>query len=147
MTMSTARLIFDDKKRVGQWVADQVEYLAEWGGYYAMGVELNGEIVSGTVIQSWTDTNVVSYFAVARPTKLLPALFDHTVFYTFAQLGVRRMTAFVSADNEKSMRLTSHIGFVTEGVMREAQDNGADLCVRVLWPENYTRSRRHGQKE
>lgn len=142
--MSTSRLIFDDKERVGSWVADQVEYLAPWGGYYAMGLELNGEIVSGTVIQSWTETNVVSYFAVARPTKLLRALFDHTVFYTFAQLGMKRMTAFVASDNEKSLRLTSRIGFVDEGVLRGAQDNGADLHVRVLWPENYMRSRQNG---
>ena len=137
-------LIFDDKERVGAWVAEQVVQRSEWGSYYAMGAELNGEIVSGVVVQSWTDHNAVAHLAVSKPTKLLSELFDHTVVYVFGQLGLKRLTVFVDADNTKSLKLTSHLGFVDEAVMKAAGDGGVDIHMRVLWPENYRRGKKHG---
>lgn len=142
--MSSSRLIFDDKERVGSWVAERVQFLAPLGGYYAMGAELKGELVSGVIIQSWTSHNGIGHLAVSKPTKLLSELFDHTVVYVFSQLGLKRLTVFVDADNEKSLKLTSHLGFVDEAVLKEAGDGGVDIHVRVLWPENYRRGRRHG---
>lgn len=142
--MSASRLIFDDKERVGSWVAERVGFFSPWGGYYAMGAELNGELVSGVVVQSWTSTNAVAHLAVSKPTKTMSELFDHTIAYVFGQLGLRRLTAFVDADNEKSLKLTDHLGFVDEAVMKAAGDGGVDIHVRVLWPENYRRGRKNG---
>ena len=142
--MSASRLIFDDKERVGSWVAERVRFLAPLGGYYAMGAELNGELVSGVIVQSWTDSNAIAHLAVSKPTKLLAELFDHTVVYVFGQLGLKRLTVFVDSDNTKSLKLTSHLGFVDEAVLEAAGDGGVDIHVRVLWPENYRRGRKHG---
>jgi len=142
--MSASRLIFDDKERVGSWVAERVGFFSPFGGYYAMGAELNGELTSGVVIQSWTNTTAIAHLAVSKPTKLMAELFDHTVVYVFGQLGLSRLTVYVEADNEKSLKLTSHLGFVDEAVMEGAGDNGVDLHVRVLWPQNYCRGKKHG---
>ena len=142
--MSTSRLVFDEKVRVGAWVADRVKFFSPWGGYYAMGAELKGELTSGVVIQSWTNTNAVAHLAVSKPTKLLAELFDHTVVYVFGQLGLRRLTVYVDADNKKSLKLTSHLGFVDEAILKEAGEDGVDIHVRVLWPQNYCRGKRHG---
>jgi L-amino acid N-acyltransferase YncA len=142
--MSTSRLVFDDKERVGAWVAERVGFLSPFGGFYAMGAELNGELTSGVVIQSWTNSTVVAHFAVSKPTKLMPTLFDHVIEYVFGQLGMKRMTAYVDADNEKSLKLTSHIGFVDEAILEKAGDDGVDIHLRVLWPENYCRGNKHG---
>jgi len=142
--MPTSRLVFDDKERVGSWVAERVEFFSPWGGYYAMGAELKGELVCGVVVQSWTGTNAIAHLAVSKPTKLLPELFDHTVVYVFKQMGLKRLTVFVDADNEKSLKLTSHLGFVDEAILEAAGDGGVDIHVRVLWPENYRRGKKHG---
>ena len=142
--MSTSRLIFDDKERVGAWVADRVGFFSPFGGFYAMGAELDGELTSGVVVQSWTNTTAIAHLAVSKPTKLMAELFDHTIAYVFGQLGLRRLTAYVDADNEKSLKLTSHIGFVDEAILQGAGDNGVDIHVRVLWPQNYCRGIRHG---
>jgi hypothetical protein len=142
--MSSSRLIFDDKERVGSWVADRVGFFSPFGGYYAMGAELNGELTCGVVIQSWTNTTAIAHLAVSKPTKLMAELFDHTVAYVFGQMKLRRLTVYVDADNHKSLKLTSHLGFVDEAILEKAGDDGVDIHVRVLWPENYCRGKKHG---
>jgi RimJ/RimL family protein N-acetyltransferase len=142
--MSASRLIFDDKQRVGTWVAERVGQLASWGDFYAMGAELNGELVSGIVYNNVGASNATCHIAVSKPTKNLSELLDHAFLYAFNQLGLRRLTVFVEATNHKSLNLTSHIGFVDEGVMRRAGDEGQDVIMKVLWPSNYRKGRKHG---
>ena len=131
--MSISRLIFDDKERVGTWVAERVKQLASWGDFYAMGAELNGELVSGVVYNNVGASNATCHIAVSKPTKTLSELLDHAFVYAFKQLGLKRLTVFVESTNEKSLKITSHIGFVEEGVI-----------IKVLWPGNYRRGRKHG---
>jgi len=142
--MSVSRLIFDDKERVGTWVAERVKQLASWGDFYAMGAELNGELVSGVVYNNVGASNATCHIAVSKPTKTLSELLDHAFVYAFKQLGLKRLTVFVESTNEKSLKITSHIGFVEEGVMHQAGDNGQDVIIKVLWPGNYRRGRKHG---
>jgi RimJ/RimL family protein N-acetyltransferase len=142
--MSISRLIFDDKERVGTWVAERVKQLASWGDFYAMGAELNGELVSGVVYNNVGASNATCHIAVSKPTKTLSELLDHAFVYAFKQLGLKRLTVFVESTNEKSLKITSHIGFVEEGVMHQAGDNGQDVIIKVLWPGNYRRGRKHG---
>lgn len=143
--MSTARLIFDDKERVGAWVADQVGQLAPWGGYYAMGVEKDGELVAGVVFNNMTDSSATAHIAASRMTKLFPELLDHAFAYAFHTCKLLRLTGLVNADNEKALRLDKHIGFVEEAVMKQAGNGGVDIVVLVLWPWNYRKGKRHGR--
>jgi len=132
-----AKFIFDDKERVGAWVAERVGQLAAWGGFYAMGIELSGEIVSGIVISGMTDSNAFCHIAVTKPTKKLPELIWHAQAYAFGQLGLRRLTAFIEDHNVASLRMNSKIGFEDESVMPFAGTGGCDVIVRVLWPQNF----------
>ena len=75
--MSTSRLIFDDKCRVGEWVAEQMPDGASWHNYYAMGAETKGNIVSGIVFESMNGHNANVHIAVSKPTKLFLELLDH----------------------------------------------------------------------
>ncbi len=49
--MSEPRLVFDEKYRVGEWVAEHMPDGASWHDYYAMGAEANGDLVSGIVFE------------------------------------------------------------------------------------------------
>lgn len=142
--MTASRLIFDDKERVAAWVAERVGHISSWGDYYAMGAELNGELVSGIVLNGMTDSNATCHIAVSKPTRALSELLDHAFVYAFGQLKLRRLTAFIEEANDKSLKLNRHIGFVDEGVMRSAGTGGQDIRIRVLWPQNYRRGKSHG---
>lgn len=142
--MSAPFLVFDDKERVGAWVADQVEQTSSWGDFYAMGAEANGEIVSGVVFNNFNESNSTCHIAVSKPNRLFLELLDHAYSYAFGQCGLKRLTGLVAADNHKALKLDKHIGFVEEGVMAKAGRQGQDIITLVLWPENYYKGQIHG---
>ena len=140
--MSEPRLVFDEKIRVGEWVADQMPDGASWIDYYAMGAETNGEIVSGIVFENMNGHNANVHIAVSKPTKLFLELLDHAFVYAFQTCRLRRLTGLVEADHTKALHLDLHIGFRVEAVMKGAGSSGQDLLILVLWPENYNRGKR-----
>lgn len=142
--MTQSRLVFDDKVRVAEWVAERVGQMSPWGGYYAMGAEERGELVAGVVFNNFTDSNATSHIAISKPTKRVLELLDHAFIYAFHTCGLRRLTAPVEESNVKSLKVCKHIGFVPEAVMAEAGTNGQDIHLLVLWPEKYMQGKKHG---
>jgi RimJ/RimL family protein N-acetyltransferase len=138
-----SRLVFDDKKRVGAWVAEQVVQRSEWGSHYAMGAEVDGELLSGIVFNNFNECNATVHIAVSKPNKLFLELLDHAFLYAFETCGLRRLTGLVEADNSKALKLDKHIGFLEESTMKEAGSEGQDVIVLVLWPQNYCRGKKH----
>jgi len=134
------RLIFDQKERVGTWVREQTGLGGRWCDYYALGLELNGNLVSGLVFNNYNGSSISAHIAVTHTTKLLPKLLDHgLVHYAFGQCGVKRITGQIDSGNERSLRLAYHVGFEFEARLRCAGHNGQDLVLLVLWPNNYYR--------
>lgn len=144
--MAASRLIFDEKDRVSDWVAEQMPNGAIWHDYYAMGAERDGELTSGIVFESFNGHNANVHIAVSKPTKMFLDLLDHAFVYAFQTMGVRRLTGLVEADNVKALQLDVHIGFKVEAVMQEAGSSGQDILILVLWPENYHRGNRSWAK-
>ena len=144
--MSVSSLVFDDKERSGGWVADRVGQMTSWGDYYAMGADYKGELVAGVVLNNFTPCSATVHLAVSKPTKLLSELLDHAFIYAFETCKLRRLTGLVEANNGKSLKIIKHLGFVEEGVMREAGTDGQDIIVLVLWPESYRKGKLNGQK-
>jgi|TARA_R110000823_G_scaffold283371_3_gene401568 L-amino acid N-acyltransferase YncA len=142
--MTTSLLVFDDKDRIGDWVAERVGQLSPWGSFYAMGAELKGEIVSGLVLNNFTDSSATVHLAVSIPTKTLSELLNHAFCYAFEDCKLRRLTGLVEENNAKSLKIIRHIGFVDEGVMQQAGTGGQDIIVLVLWPENYRKGKLNG---
>jgi L-amino acid N-acyltransferase YncA len=140
--MVASRLVFDDKERVGAWVAEQVEQTASWGDFYAMGVERDGELVCGVVFNNFNDSNATCHIAVTQMTKAFSELLNHAAAYAFVQCKLRRLTGLVESGNEKALRLDKHIGFVEEAVMKQAGAKGQDVIVLVLWPENFRKGKK-----
>jgi len=143
--MTGSRLIFDDKARVGAWVAEQVGQKTMWNGFYAMGVETNGELTAGLVFENFNGVNAMVHTAVTKPTKALAALLDHGYKYAFEHCGLKRLTGLVEESNPKAIRLDKHLGFVEEARLKQAGSDGSDVVVLVLWPENAWRGKRHGR--
>ena len=144
--MTQSKFIFDDKERVGAWVAERVGHPTNWGAFYAMGAEVNGELVAGFVVNNFTDANAIVHLAISRPTKLLHELFDHAFVYAFQTCRLLRLTALVDVENEKSLRIVERVGFRPEAVMAQAGSAGQDRVVLVLWPQNYRKGRVRWEK-
>ena len=145
--MAESRLVFDDKQRVADWVSDQMPNGATWHDYYAMGAEVNGDLVSGIVFEEYNGHNANVHIAVSKPTKLFLDLLDHAFVYAFQTMGVQRLTGLVEADNHKALRLDLKIGFQVEATMTSAGSSGQDVIILVLWPENYRGTRLWGKTE
>lgn len=135
--MTTSRLVFDDKDRVGEWVQQQTGHKVPWGSFYAMGAEVNGQIVCGVVFNNFTESNATAHIAASKPSKLFLKLLDHAANYAFRFCKLRRLTGFVAETNSKALKIDKRIGFVEEGVMAQAGADGQDVIILVLWPENY----------
>jgi RimJ/RimL family protein N-acetyltransferase len=72
----------------------------------------------GVVYTDASPSNVIMSAVIEAPItkRFLYVCF----FYPFVQLGVRHVTALVETRNAKSRKLCERLGFVVEGLMREA---------------------------
>lgn len=135
--MSKSLLVFDEKQRVAEWVAEQMPGGAKFHDYYAMGAEVNGRLTCGIVFENLNGHNANVHIAVSTPSKLFLKLLDHAYIYAFVHCGLQRVTGLVEADNLKAYKLDMKIGFEVEAVMKSAGSSGQDVFLLVLWPENY----------
>lgn len=129
-------MVFNDKARVGDWVARQVEQTSSWGGFYAMGVEQDGELVAGVVINNYNGSNATCHIAITRRTREILTLFRAVCDYAFRQCGLKRLTGMVPASKPDVIAFDKHLGFVEEFSMPCAAADGGALVVLALWPAN-----------
>lgn len=130
-----AELVFDQKHRIGDWVAQQVGQTGDWGSFYAMGVVRGDEVIAGVVINNMNGANATCHVAIAYPTKMIIPLFEHVCQYAFLQCGLKRLTGMVPSNEPKILAFDKHLGFVEEFVMKDGAP-GADMHILVLWPDN-----------
>lgn len=129
-----AQLVFDQKERVGAWVAEKVGQAAEWGSFYAMGVEADGEIIAGVVFNNFNGANATCHIALDRFTKSIIPLFEAVCDYAFNCCGLKRLTGMVPSNEPHILAFDKHLGFEEEFVMKDGAP-GADMHVLVLWPD------------
>lgn len=126
----TKRIVFNEDKRVCEWVAARVD--EEDFGEYARGIglEKDGELVAGVVYNNYNKTNVYMHVAVEYGGKYLTRSFVTCCFaYPFVQLGVNRVTGLVRVDNLPAQKFDEHLGFKREGLVRRACEDGTDMIL------------------
>jgi len=107
------QIITDQRERVGAWVARQIHGGSKWDGTFsAMGLEQDGELVAGVVIDEWVPGNRCSLHCAGIGRNWLNKQFLFCVFdYIFNQLGCKVIINTVVEGNADSLRFTKHIGF------------------------------------
>jgi RimJ/RimL family protein N-acetyltransferase len=129
-----AQLVFDQSARVGEWVAERVDQRGSWGDFYALGIEADGQIMGGVVINNYNGANATCHIAVDRYTRLLPELVFHSCNYAFNHCGLKRLTGMVPTNEPQIIAFDKHLGFEEEFVMKDGAP-GADMMVLVMRPE------------
>jgi len=135
MDTQHGKLIYTEKERFSVWVAKQVGHEGSWGDYYALGVEHNGEIIAGVVINNYNHTNATAHIAITKPNRMIIPLFRAVSDYAFNVCSLKRLTGMVPTNEPETIEFNKHLGFVEEFVMKDAAPD-ADMMILVLWPTN-----------
>jgi hypothetical protein len=128
-------LVFDQKDRVGEWVARKVDQTASWGSFYAMGIERDGEIVAGIVFNNMNGVNATCHIAIEKAGKAFLELLCHAANYAFNHCKLKRLTGMVPASKPDVLAFDLHLGWQEEFVMQDAAFDGGPLHVLVMRPE------------
>ena len=107
------QIITDQRERVGAWVARQIHGGDRWNGTFsAIGLEADGELVAGVVVDQWVPGYRCSLHCAGIGKHWLTRSFLHAVFdYVFNQLKCNVVINTVAGGNADSLRFTEHIGF------------------------------------
>lgn len=129
-----AELVYDQTERIGAWVAQQVGQGADWGSFYSLGVVDDDEVIAGVVFNNFNGANATCHIAIARYTRLTPAMIRAACDYAFNYAKLKRLTGMVPSNEPQILAFDKHLGFEEEFVMKDGAP-GADMHVLVMWPD------------
>ena len=127
------RLVTNERERVGKWVAEQVDRPAPWIKEAALGLERDGELVAGIVIDGVCPKARGSmHCAIANKygmnREFIFACFD----YAFRVLDLKVLLNPVAESNAASLRFTQHMGFKEIARIPQAWDGEEALILFQL---------------
>lgn len=129
-----ARFI-SDPARVYAFCSEYIP-LQMTAGMKGLGLERDGELIVGVVYEGYSGPNVWMHVA-AKPGVIWakPEALDYFFYYPFVEMGCSRVSGYVEASNEKSLKFQKHLGFKQEAVLKGAATDGGDVIVNVMWRE------------
>lgn len=115
---------------VVEWVAKKTSDFGNYGCAVGVGLEKDGELISGVAYNEYNGPNINAHIALTVPLTrhFLWAIFD----YPFNKAKVNRITCLVGEGNVKSRNLCQRLGFIEETRLEKAHPEG-DLIVYRMW--------------
>ena len=136
----TDGVLYGADEVVAKWVAERMgRKEAIFQPYVALGIVNADEndLVAGVVFHSYQPDGDITISAAAdRPTMRRKAL-ARVFGYAFNELNLKRVSAEVPLDNERSRKLVEGLGFVKEGAKRKATPNGRPVLVFGLLKKDF----------
>lgn len=124
------KLITNDRARVGAWVAERVGRPTPWTTDGAIGLEKDGELIAGIVIDNYLEGVRASMHCAGEGKHWLNREFLYAAFdYAFGFLKLKALVNYVSADNAASLRFTKHIGFTEIGRVPQGWEGESDMVL------------------
>lgn len=106
-------------------------------GMQGIGIKRDGVLVGGVMYTDYNKSNIWMHVAGTDGMQWASKAFVRAAFrYPFQQLGVKRVTGWVEASNEKARRLDEHLGFKQEAVLKNAAQDGGDVIIYVMFRED-----------
>jgi RimJ/RimL family protein N-acetyltransferase len=97
----------------------------------------DSEIIAACLYVENNGTNCFVHLAGKAGKRWLTRNFLYWCFhYPFVQVGLKRMTGWIEATNEDSIRFAEHIGMTREATLKGAGQNGVDVHLYVITREN-----------
>ena len=126
------QIIVNQDERVGAWVAERTGRTCPWGAFSAFGVEEDGNLIGGVIVDNYTRNARATIHAAGEGKRWVSREFLFAVFdYVFRQLGCRVLLNVVSVGNTASMQGIVKLGFTeVHRVPNGAGD--CDLAIFVM---------------
>lgn len=129
------RIIDNDPQRVGEFVSRVMGHYG-YSGYYAIGIEEDGEVIAGVVYDGYNGASISMHIAaVDGKSWMTPKALWYAFAYPFSQLGLRRINGFIAESNKTARAFAENIGFTLETRMKDAHPEGDMLVYRLLKEE------------
>lgn len=124
-------IVLEQLPSIRRWAEKQLD--CRFGKCYTIANQFGGRIKSVAVYSNFRGCGAeISLYSEGGITRdFIRVCFG----YAFDFCKWNRLTALVKPDNKKSIRLIERMGFVKEGVIRCATDNGEDLVIYGLLRE------------
>lgn len=130
-------LVANNRARVSAWVSETIGCLPWPDGTAALGLEEDGELVAGVVLDGYMEKGCGSLHCAGVGKQWLSRRFLLAVFdWCFNQLELKVLINKVSGANAASLRFTEHIGFSQLARFPKAWDGENDLVLFELRREN-----------
>jgi len=128
--MST--LIYGQEDRLLPWAQERIGVRFR-SDAYTIGLERDGNIVAVVVYDAFSEADCCIHIASDGTKRwmnkdLLVAAFS----YPFIQLGLRRVTGMVPANNAEALAFDENLGFVREGCHPHALPDGDLISLGML---------------
>ncbi len=126
-------IVCGQKERVGAWVANVIGNTTPWHAYEAIGIERDGALVAGVVIDSYIRHARCSVHCAGIGRHWLNRKFIHVVAdYVFRQLGCNAVVNMVDSTNADSIRFSRHLGCTEVHRIKGGGQHGSDGIVFEL---------------
>lgn len=115
------KIIYDEPDRVGLFVAKGFPFIGKeglrnWEIWKAIGVEAeSGSLIAGLVLTHYKVHDAELSVFANSPAFLTRRILRELCRYAFDDLGLLRVTARISENNSRSLRLAKGLGFKAEG--------------------------------
>jgi RimJ/RimL family protein N-acetyltransferase len=128
--------VLDEHARVAAWVAEQAGCSVHaWAGYACIGLEIDGRLTAGVVLESFTGRGANIHVAGMGKYWLNRDLLYSIFHYCFNVLHLKRLTGLVPASNHAALAFDQHIGFRVEATLPDGAADG-DLVILCMRPED-----------
>ena len=104
-------------------------------GIMAIDLDTN-ETVGACIMDNWTQNSVQCHFMLTNPLVLRHKFIECCFDFLFINKGIARIYGLVPADNEKAVKLNTHMGFTIKARLEEAFEVGVDYLLMELKREN-----------
>jgi RimJ/RimL family protein N-acetyltransferase len=127
-------IVWDRPEEVGRWVCDRIGGAFDPTSATAIGLERDGKLIAGVIFDHWNGRSIAMHVAGEGGHWMTRDYAKACFGYAFNQLKVNKILGFVDSENHAARRYDEHLGFVLEGVIRDAGKNG-DLLIYSMTPE------------
>lgn len=130
----TCNLVLGRDTEVARWTASRLG-TESFGDCSAIGIEKDGELIAGLVYFCYRHPNIEMAIASTSPYWANRFTLYHIFYYPLVFLNCQRVTVMVDSTNQKSISLVERLGFVREGLLRQARPDCDVLVYGMLKTE------------
>lgn len=131
-------LVYGHTPAIKEWVESQIPHVSDFGPCEAIGIMGGNSLIAGVVYHDYQpDFGTIQLsMAAINPRWAKKGNIAQLFKYPFEQLKCYKVWTATPIDNEKALRVNSHIGFTREAVCNSMFGKGRHgVLMRFLEPD------------